>query len=335
MNIRQTIERREDEYLIPYATRSANSSGRYKEKREDEIRTAFMLDRDRIIHSEYFRRLKDKAQVIMSGKGGAYRTRLTHTLEVTQIARTIARALGLNEDLTEAIGLGHDLGHTPFGHAGERAIRKLTGRYFHHSSHSLRVVDELENEGEGLNLTNEVRNGIIKHTKGKGSIIDEEKRPDTPEGEIVRICDSIAYVNHDIDDALRYGLISADMLPKRSIEVLGNSHGKRIDTMVRSVITASVGKPHIYMDDEILKETEGLRSYMFENVYESKPLLNETEKVFEIIAGIYNHFKKNPDLFYSGNTQTADSIQLESDLIDFIAYLTDKETIELYKDIVE
>ena len=235
MTIREQTEEIERKILHPKACLSSQSRGRSKHEKEGEIRTCFQRDRDRIIHSKAFRRLKHKTQVFLAPKGDHYRTRLTHVLEVSQIARTIAKALRLNEDLTEAIALGHDLGHTPFGHAGEDILREIHPGGFDHYKQSLRVVDFLEKDGEGLNLTYEVRNGILKHSKGKGLIIPETKadRADTFEGQVVRVSDIIAYVNHDLDDALRAGVMKRSDIPKNIIKTLGDTHAKRIDTMVK------------------------------------------------------------------------------------------------------
>ena len=231
MNIRENLEQLEIEYLSPYAAHSGHSRGRERQEEECDVRTVYQRDRDRILHCKSFRRLKQKTQVFLSPEGDHYRTRLTHTLEVSQIARTIARALRLNEDLTEAISLAHDLGHTPFGHAGERALDKLTPGGFKHYMQSLRVVDKLEKEGEGLNLTWEVRNGIVTHTKGIWAA--------TPEGRIVRMADQIAYVNHDIEDAVRAGVLDPDILPKDCTAVLGTTKSARITTMINSILRNS------------------------------------------------------------------------------------------------
>ena len=248
--IRLDIEDREKSFLSAAASFSAESRGAEFKREKDDIRTLYMQDRDRIIHSEYFRRLKDKAQVIMLSVGD-FRTRLTHTLEVMQIARSIARALRLNEDLTEAIALGHDLGHSPFGHAGEKAIAKYY-KGFHHSTHSLRVVEHLE-KGKGLNLTFEVRDGIVKHTKGKsGKLIADSLGPATNEGMLVRISDTIAYSNHDVDDAIRYGLLKFEDIPKSITKILGHSYGDRVDAMVMGVIKSSMEKMEIDIDEKVL-----------------------------------------------------------------------------------
>lgn len=327
--IREELEAREREMLSPYAQRACESKGTRYPRKGDDLRTAYMQDRDRIVHSEAFRRLKDKTQVILSSTQGAFRTRLTHTLEVTQIARTIARALRLNEDLTEAIGLGHDLGHTPFGHSGEKALAKLLPHGFHHSRHSLRVVDDLE-KGRGLNLSEEVRDGILKHTKGKGKILNEANRPMTLEGEVVRICDSIAYINADIDDAIRYTLLRREDLPRDVIAVLGDRYSTRINTMVLSVIKASEGQPHIAMEDEILDATEALRAFMFANVYESAPLAEERERVGRIVSDMFHYFKGNPERLDDHDITTKLYDDLDERVTDFIAHRTDRELLNIY-----
>ena len=241
MNYREIIEKREKETLSPFACCSADSAGRLKPETESDIRTVFCRDRDRIIHSKAFRRLKHKTQVFLSPTGDHYRTRLTHTLEVSQISRTIARCLGLNEDLTEAIALGHDLGHTPFGHAGERVLNEICPFRFFHNEQSLRVCTDLEKEGEGLNLTREVLDGILCHTG--------DKKADTLEGQLVRLSDKIAYINHDIDDAVRAGLLKESDLPQRAVELLGTGHSNRINAMVMGTIEGSLNKPYIEMTD--------------------------------------------------------------------------------------
>ena len=263
MNIRQQYQAFEDRFLSPYAIRSQNSKGRMRELAPCNVRTDFQRDRDRIIHSKAFRRLKHKTQVFIAPEGDHYRTRLTHTLEVAQIARTIARALRLNEDLTEAIALGHDLGHTPFGHAGEHALNELLPGGFSHYEQSLRVVDVLEGD-QGLNLTYEVRDGILKHTG--------EAEPETLEGMTVRISDRIAYINHDIDDALRAGRISFDELPHECVDLLGHQHSKRIDTMVRDTILNSMGKPMVAMSSQVAAATRnsGIFCLMW-SIWATKP----------------------------------------------------------------
>src|SRR6188474_839066 len=266
MTIREQLEAREREVLAPQAARSADSRGRLRAEQEDDVRPGFQRDRDRIIHSKAFRRLKHKTQVFFAPTGDHYRTRLTHTLEVSQIARTIAKVLRLHEELTEAIALGHDLGHTPFGHAGERIIDSLMPGGFNHYEQSLRIVDRLENEGRGLNLTWEVRDGIAKHSKGKAGApvgMAPDLRASTVEGQIMRVADLIAYVNHDIDDATRAGLLQPEDLPRDLVTTLGTTSSARIGTLVKDVVTETIagGLAEIRMSDAILQAVLGLRSF--------------------------------------------------------------------------
>lgn len=327
---RLDIEEREKDCLSPYAAFSVNSKGSMFPREKDSVRTLYMQDRDRVIHSEYFRRLKDKAQVIMLSLGD-FRTRLTHTLEVTQIARTIARALRLNEDLIEAISLAHDLGHTPFGHAGEKAIRKYC-KDFHHATHSLRVVEKLE-KGTGLNLTFEVRDGILKHTKGKDGKLININSNTTLEAQVVRIADSIAYINHDIDDAVKYGLLKICDLPKEIVKTLGGRHSERINTMILSVIKASMDKDYIDMEEAILLATENLRHFMFERVYESEIILKDAAKVDKIISSLFDYFLENINEIESAKYFfKASGYKDDTELVkDFIAYLTDSEALKLHE----
>ncbi len=320
MNIRQQQEEREKSFLSPYATLSAESRGRLRPCAPCDMRTEFQRDRDKIIHSKAFRRLKHKTQVFITPEGDHYRTRLTHTLEVAQIARTIARALRLNEDLTEAIALGHDLGHTPFGHEGERALSRASKLGFSHNEQSLRVVDVLEN-GTGLNLTAEVRDGILCHT-GK-------QRAFTPEGEIVSLADRIAYINHDIDDAIRGGIIEAASLPPACVKVLGSTHGERIDTMVRDVIANSTDKPHIFMGEAIQSAMEELRSYMFAAVYIGSEAKAEEKKAGDMISSLFYFFKENFTLLPGGVPGT--EIEEERQILDYIAGMTDTYATHIYK----
>ena len=321
MNLREKFEEREKQYLSPYATLSCESRGRAKPEEKCDMRTEFQRDRDRIIHSKAFRRLKHKTQVFLSPEGDHYRTRLTHTLEVAQIARTVARALDLNEDLTEAIALGHDLGHTPFGHAGERSLDKLCAEGFRHNEQSLRVVNVLERRG-GLNLTHEVRDGILCHTG--------DKMPQTPEGCIIRFADKIAYINHDIDDAVRGGVISESDIPKRFASVLGRNHSDRIDAMIKGIITASMGKPEITMEPEIQDAMMGLRKFMFENVYLNPYAKAEEEKSFGLIKALYEMFLDNPELITEGIRKISCSEDIKIIVRDHIAGMTDRYAISLY-----
>ncbi len=290
MNLRQQLEQRERDILAPQAAKSADSRGRVRPEPEDPIRPAFQHDRDRVIHCKAFRRLKHKTQVFFAPAGDHYRTRLTHTLEVSQIARTIAKVLQLNEELTEAIALGHDLGHTPFGHAGERVINDLIPGGFNHYEQSLRIVDVLENDGQGLNLSWEVRDGIARHSKGKSGMpvgADPEHRASTIEGQIARVADIIAYVNHDIDDAVRAGILDEEKLPPSRVEVLGRSSSERIGRMVTDVVmeTLAGGVTEIRMSETMLQATVGLRSFLFEAVYENEVATAEFKKAAGILGG--------------------------------------------------
>src|SRR5512132_3766621 len=300
MNIREMLEKIEYDTLVPRAAKSAETRGRDREEPEDDLRPSYQRDRDRIIHCKAFRRLKHKTQVFLAPEGDHYRTRLTHVLEVTQIARTIAKSLRLNEVLAEAIGLGHDLGHSPFGHAGEAALNKLVKGGFDHYRQSVRVVEALENEGAGLNLTIEVRDGILKHSKGeKGELL--RKRPKaralTLEGDIVRISDIIAYVNHDIDDGVRAGIIDENDIPKPIRETLGQTAGVRIDRMVRDVIarTAACDYEAVMMSEEVLEALEELRRYMFENMYLTPAVRTEFEKAQRLLIALFEHVVARPE----------------------------------------
>lgn len=321
MTIRERIEEKEKFYLSPYAVLSSKTAGRARSEEPSEIRTEFQRDRDRIIHSKAFRRLKHKTQVFLSPAGDHYRTRLTHTLEVSQIARTISRALGLNEDLTEAISLGHDLGHTPFGHAGERTIDHLCPEGFRHNEQSLRVVNVLERKG-GLNLTAEVRDGILCHTG--------DKMPQTLEGRIIRFADKIAYINHDIDDAVRGGVITEDDIPKEFSKVLGKSHSARIDSMINSIIRASDNQPDIAMEPEVFEAMMGLRKFMFENVYLNDYAKAEEKKSFNVIKSLFELFLEKPELI--SDKVRAISCSEDNMIVvrDHVAGMTDRYALSLY-----
>ena len=301
-NIRQLTEQRE-ESLSPHAVKSRSSQGRLRYEEPCPIRTVFQRDRDRIIHCKAFRRLMHKTQVFIAPLGDHYRTRLTHTLEVSQIARTISRALNLNEDLTEAIALGHDLGHTPFGHVGEEVLNELYPKGFRHNEQSLRVVDTLEDNGHGLNLTWEVRDGILNHSKTKVAIWGKDwGKVNTLEGEVVKISDSIAYINHDIDDAIRAGMLTEGDLPISAIVKLGNTHSLRINTMVGDIIDHSWGvrekskkKPVITMSPRILEATNTLRQFLFEQVYNIRSAQEESERARGIVRALYKYFNEHID----------------------------------------
>ena len=331
MNIRQDIENREERYLSPYATLSKRSKGREVEEEKCIIRTEFQRDRDRIIHSKAFRRLKHKTQVFIAPEGDHFRTRLTHTLEVAQLGRTLARALNLNEDLVEAISLAHDLGHTPFGHTGERILNELHPRGFKHNHQSIRVVEILESREnkQGLNLTFEVREGIINHSGENKSI--------TLEGQIIKFADRIAYINHDIDDAIRAGIINKDELPKDCMEVLGDSHGKRINTMIVDLITNNHGKNQLIMSPLVGEMTNKLREYMFEKVYLNKNAKTEDDKAEYIIQVLYEYYMKNIDKLPKAHLDIYRSIDLDHEkediICDYIAGMTDRYIVNLYMDL--
>jgi dGTPase len=334
MTIREQTEEIERKILHPKACLSSQSRGRSKPEKEEEIRTCFQRDRDRIIHSKAFRRLKHKTQVFLAPKGDHYRTRLTHVLEVSQIARTIAKALRLNEDLTEAIALGHDLGHTPFGHAGEDILREIHPGGFDHYKQSLRVVDFLEKDGEGLNLTHEVRNGILKHSKGKGLIIPETKsdRADTFEGQVVRVSDIIAYVNHDLDDALRAGVMKRSDIPKNIIKTLGDTHAKRIDTMVKDVIyqSALLDLEAIMMSDAILASTTMLRDFLYKRVYESDKIIREFKKAQKILRDLYAYYLEHMEEVFV-DIPKEEKLNKHRMVCDFIAGMTDRFALMTYE----
>jgi dGTPase len=330
--IREKLERIEKENLVHQACLSTETRGRVRDEEPHPFRTAFQRDRDRIIHCKSFRRLKHKTQVFLSPYGDHYRTRLTHTLEVSQIARTIAKALRLNEDLTEAIALGHDLGHTPFGHAGEKALDELLKGGFSHYKQSLRVVEKLEYEGKGLNLTFEVRDGISRHSKGMGEILnaDTQVMPQTLEGHIVRISDVIAYVNHDVDDALRAEVIHKEDIPTRVFQTLGKYHASRIDRMVDDVINESLdhGLEKILMSQEIMEAMTELRDFLYERVYYNPHSRGELEKTEKILADLYHYFLANPEEYIK--PYPADD-PLEKRVGDFIAGMTDRYALRLYE----
>jgi len=316
--LRDRTENWEEDYLSRFATLSRDSKGRKYRETPCDIRTIFQRDRDRIIHSKAFRRLKHKTQVFISPEGDHYRTRLTHTLEVAQIARTAARGLKLNEDLTEAIALGHDLGHTPFGHAGEQVLNEVSSRNFSHNIQSLRVVDHLEKKDKnkwGLNLSQEVRDGIRNHT---GDDI-----PKTMEGQIVRIADRIAYINHDIDDALRANIIRKDDLPEEPLKTLGKTHSQRIDTMVRDLINTSMNKQQICRSSKIKKATGNLRNFLFAKVYIGSGAKTEEQKAKRLLKILFNYYLNNIEKI-PREYSCFDSEQI---VIDYIAGMTDRYAI--------
>lgn len=344
-SIKKQLEEREDLILSPYAAINSKSLGRMITEEEDlcDIRLPYQRDRDRIIHSKTFRRLKHKTQVFLAPTGDHYRTRLTHVLEVSQIARTISSALCLNEGLTEAIALGHDLGHTPFGHAGEATLNEMHPGGFRHFIHSLRVVDFLENKGRGLNLTFEVRNGIVRHSKGRGDIIPDRKSElaVTLEGQVVRLADIIAYVNHDLDDALRAGILKEGDLPARIRKIVGERHSLRIGTMVRDLIvetlTADDGELHI--SNEMLSALTDLRTFLYDNVYRFHRVHQEFEKAQRIIRELYGYFLENGLLVRDGDVWVVkeecrswpDEKTAHRKVCDYIAGMTDRYALGVYE----
>jgi dGTPase len=340
LHVRQLTEEKE-ESLSPHAVKSRLSKGRQRPEEPDPIRTCFQRDRDRIIHCKSFRRLKHKTQVFIAPLGDHYVTRLTHTLEVSQIARTIARALNLNEDLTEAIALGHDLGHTPFGHWGEDTLNELFSEGFRHNEQSLRIVDLLENDGRGLNLTWEVRDGIVSHSKSSAAVLGEEwGEVSTIEGEVVKISDMVAYVNHDIGDAVRAGIITEGELPLEVIEVLGLSHSLRINTMVTDIIKSSWDvrvsqkkpkKPAIVMSQPVLAAAEKLRDFLFKKVYTPSTGRTDAANAKNVVQFLYRYFMEHADKLPAEYRQHADSTARGA--VDYIAGMTDQYALRLAEEL--
>jgi dGTPase len=334
MSIREQLEERERQSLAPQAAFSEASRGRLRPESEDPIRPAFQRDRDRIVHSKAFRRLKHKTQVFFAPTGDHYRTRLTHTLEVSQVARTIAKVLRLNEELTEAIALGHDLGHTPFGHAGERVLDALVPGGFNHYEQSLRIVDVLEDDGRGLNLTWEVRDGIARHSKGRHGLpvgADPAHRASTVEGQVARVADIIAYVNHDIDDAVRAGILRADALPAAPVAALGRTSSERIGTMVSDVVTRTIDGDlsEIRMSDAVLQATLDLRTFLFEAVYENVVATAEFGKAAGILGGLWERVRARPRDFL--DLKTVDTEGIDAAARDFLAGMTDRFAVRLFE----
>lgn len=327
MNVRETIEQRERESLSMYASLSSMSRGRDVPETECDIRTVYQRDRDRILHCKAFRRLKHKTQVFLSPEGDHYRTRLTHTLEVSQIGRTIAKALRLNEDLTEAIALGHDLGHTPFGHCGERVLNEVCPFGFRHFEQSIRVVELLEKDGMGLNLTREVRDGILNHRT--------DGHPFTLEGKVIRISDKIAYINHDIDDAIRGGILSEDDIPDIYTNILGHSTKERLNTLIHDVIYESMDKDDICMSDDISEAMTELRRFMFTNVYTNPVAKSEEIKASKMLKEMYyyfnEHFEEIPETFRKISLERNES--RERIVCDYIAGMSDQYAISIFKKI--
>lgn len=367
-SIREHLESRERQILSRHARLSAETEGRARSEPEDDLRTAFQRDRDRILHAKSFRRLAHKTQVFLAPEGDHYRTRITHTFEVTQVARTMARGLGLNEDLTEAMAMGHDLGHTPFGHAGEFVLARLVPGGFHHARQSVRVVEQLEREGAGLNLTCEVRDGILKHSKGRGPIFAEGTHlAGTLEGQLVRVADIIAYANHDLDDALRARLVKPDEIPLAIRKALGETHGERLRTLTLAVIAASPGglpvgpapegggrqgpevgletgpetreggggRPRIRMQEEVLAALVALRDFLYQRVYEARVVREEFEKAQRILEELWAHFHRHPEEFRARYwlPGTREEEGLDRAVTDFLAGMTDRYALRLYEEL--
>src|SRR5687767_1273393 len=334
--IREHLEDRERDLLAAQAARSRETRGRLRHEAEDPIRPAFQRDRDRIVHCKAFRRLKHKTQVFFAPTGDHYRTRLTHTLEVAQIARTIAKVLHLHEELTEAIALGHDLGHTPFGHAGERVLSELAPSGFNHHEQSLRIVDVLENNRQGLNLSWEVRDGIARHSKGKHGLpvgAPPEHRASTIEGQIARVADIIAYVNHDIDDAVRAEVLDTNDLPASAVGVLGSTSSQRINTMVTDVVTETLAgnMTEIRMSEPVLRATLEMRDFLFKAVYENPRAIAEFEKASGLLGGLWQKLRERPEQFL--DQVTIESEGLDASARDFLAGMTDRYAVALFEDL--
>ncbi|MCX6089585.1 MAG: deoxyguanosinetriphosphate triphosphohydrolase [Candidatus Atribacteria bacterium] len=331
--VKRFWEEWEEKTLFPFATLSTKSKGRERWEEECTLRNCFQRDRDRVLHSKSFRRLKHKSQVFLSPEGDHYRTRLTHTLEVSQISRTIARGLRLNEDLVEAISLGHDLGHTPFGHAGEEALQEVHPGGFKHNLQSLRVVEVLENSGRGLNLTWEVRDGIARHSKTRDMslVCTSDDLPATLEGQVVRWADVIAYVNHDIDDAIRAGVIRDQDLPVECVLALGRTHRDRIDQMVKDIIIESYHTPFVLMSATVREATETLRRFMFEKVYFGDHQLAEREKAKRLIKELYSFFSSRPDILKDEYLFPFEEREIGEMVCDFVSGMTDRFALSIYR----
>lgn len=326
MTIRERIENEEKEYLSPYACLSVNSKGRDRDEEQCDIRPVFQRDRDRILHSKSFRRLKDKTQVFLLPEGDHYRTRLTHTLEVSQNARTIAKALRLNEDLVEAIALGHDLGHTPFGHSGERILNEISPFGFRHNEQSVRTVELLEKDGQGLNLTVEVRDGILNH--------QTSDMPSTLEGKIVRLSDKIAYFHHDMDDAIRGGILTEEDVPEEIRKALGNTTGERLDRFIHDIVTNSLGKPDIVMSTEVEKGMKELREFMYESVYRNPIAKKEEGRAKLLIGNLYEYYLVHIEALPAELLTLIDRGEPEEKVVcDHIAAMTDRFAIAKFEEI--
>lgn len=326
MTIRESLEKWEKEYLSPYAALSMNSRGRNREEEPCDIRPVFQRDRDRILHSKSFRRLKDKTQVFLTPEGDHYRTRLTHTLEVSQNARTIAKALRLNEDLVEAIALGHDLGHTPFGHAGERALNEVCPYGFEHNVQSVRVVERLEKGGAGLNLTYEVKDGILNHQTAS--------MPETLEGKIVRLSDKIAYIHHDMDDAIRGGILTEKDVPSEIGEVIGFTTGERLDHFIHDIVTTSFGRDDIRMSGPVEGAMKALRQFMFDRVYQNPEAKSEEGKAEMLMKTLYEYYLHHIDVLPEESKRMIDAGQhREIAVCDYIGSMTDRFAIAQYEEL--
>jgi dGTPase len=325
-SLKEKTYRIEEEFLSPYATKSKDTKGRARGETPCEMRTDFQRDRDRIIYCKAFIRLKNKTQVFFSPEGDHYITRLTHTLDVAQIARSLARALSLNEDLAEAIALGHDLGHTPFGHSGERILNKLSPFGFRHNEQSVRVVDVLEKDGKGLNLTYEVRNGILNHNQ-------KDENQATLEGCCVHIADRVAYINHDLNDAIRAGVITLDDVPKDVLKILGATSRERINTAISSVFKNSAGKPYVRMGEEVLFASDKLRTFMFDRVYKTKFAMGEEEKAERMFYAMYDYFKKDPSKLPQSYVELLDNYSIDNVICDYLSSMTDRYAIYTFNKI--
>ena len=325
MTIRERLEQQEYMLLAPNAQKAAETKGRLYPAEENEVRTCYQRDADRIVHSKSFRRLMHKTQVFLSPEGDHYRTRMTHTLEVSRIARTICRALRLNEDLAEAAAYGHDLGHTPFGHAGEAALTDMMGTPFHHNEQSLRVVDKLERDGDGLNLTYEVRMGILGHT---GDFI-----PETLEGQIVRTSDRIAYINHDIDDAMRAGILTEADIPPEIAEILGHSHSQRINTLVENMIDNTIATGTLGMQPEIAQAMDRLRTFMFARVYTNPVAKGEETKAKDMLCRLFEYYMRRPEKLPADFLPQLDFDGMERIVCDYIAGMTDRYAVYKYSEL--
>lgn len=338
MSYRAIWEERETTFLSPHATLSKNSRGRKRPEDPCSIRTNFQIDRERIVNSKAFRRLKHKTQVFLSPAGDHYRTRLTHTLEVTEIARTIARCLRINEDLTEAVSLGHDLGHTPFGHAGERVLGSVHPGGFHHMVQSIRVIEVLENDGQGLNLTHEVLEGIAKHSKGKSAAIVPPASfglECSLEALVVRISDVTAYVNHDLDDSIRAGILKPSDVPAAVTKILGPTRIDRVNRIINSVVseTAKADDGHLHIEPDVVEQLNVLRAFLFENVYETERVLSMFKRCGHIIRELYTYFVENPDVLRRYHRDSADA-NVGQAACDFIAGMTDNYILQVYEDLL-